>query len=336
MSLTRARTLTSINFIQNPAFTVWQRGTSFAMGAGTKTKTCDLWHGYRTAANSSISRQTGFSGSTYCARITKVAASSGTGISLMQQMESVLSTELAGKTVAFSFDARVGSDYSGIVGLTVNLYTGVGTDEAFDASTFTFVSTTTNTVLVATFLPGTTTARYSGVAVVPSDCTEAVIRISLAEAAVAAGTNDYAEVTNLKLEVGTSATAFIPEFSATNMDNCLRRYRKSFLQATAPAQAAGTATGEFRGRAQVSGAAAEYVGRIQFGTTMRVSPSITLYNPTSSNGEVRDQTAAADCSSSASVNITEQSFEITTTGAVGTTAHTSVLGVHWAADAEYA
>src|SRR5215813_13903340 len=82
---------------------------------------------------------------------------------------------------------------------------------------------------------------------------------------------------------------------------CERYYQKSFDYATLPAQGAGTGTNEFTFAAITAGATTQRNGVVQFPQRMRTTPTITLYNPSAANGQIRDVTAAADCSASSAV-----------------------------------
>lgn len=323
------------NFIGNAQFDVWQRATSFTLGSGTKTKGADLWHFYRNNTNSVVSRQAGFSGSQYCVRAAKSSGSSGAAINLYHQLESAISSQLAGRTITVSFDVRRGSSYDG-AGVAMALRTGVGVDEAFSAATNTFVSTTTSTLVGSTVLPGTSASRISASAVVPSDCTEMVLFIAVLNSATAGDANHYVEVTNVKLEIGPVATRYEPEPIAVVMERCERRYQKTFLQATAPAQDVGLATGEWRVPATIAGANVNTLGTYIFSTPMRIAPTTTTYSPdTAASAQARDITNSQDCTSTTVQNATEKSVEVIATGHASTTVGAKI-GLHMAFDAEFA
>jgi hypothetical protein len=59
---------------------------------------------------------------------------------------------------------------------------------------------------------------------------------------------------------------------------------------------------------------------------------MTILNPSVANGQVRDETAAADCSATATVNIGAKGFNVTATGNAATVVG-GLLGFHWVADA---
>lgn len=117
-----------------------------------------------------------------------------------------------------------------------------------------------------------------------------------------------------------------------NLNQCRRYYQKSFLYATAPAQSAGTNTGEFQFIAISAGAVALRSGQAFFQPSMRTSPTMTFYNPAAANAEARDETAAADCSVTTTTQISENNFSVSCTGN-GATAIMGRIGVHWTANA---
>lgn len=111
---------------------------------------------------------------------------------------------------------------------------------------------------------------------------------------------------------------------------CKRYYEKSFNYATAPAQNAGTSTGETVSAAIVGGANPSR-WHVPFKVGKRAAPTVTFYNPSAANAQVRDLSAAADCSASSAINIGEGSFAVDTTGNAGTAAGNR-LAIHWTAD----
>jgi hypothetical protein len=124
----------------------------------------------------------------------------------------------------------------------------------------------------------------------------------------------------------------VPPFDQV-LSDCQRFYEKSFHYATAPAQNVGTSTGEFQFPAIQAGATAQRSPTFAFKARKRVSnPTITMYNPAAANGEVRDETASADCSGTNFGGVGEMGWRVTCTGAVGTTI-AGALAIHWTADA---
>lgn len=115
---------------------------------------------------------------------------------------------------------------------------------------------------------------------------------------------------------------------------CQRYYEKSFAQGTAPAQNVGVGTGEFQGSAPLAGAVALRMTADVFKVTKRATPTITFYNPSNTNAQMRDENAAADCSASSAANITDRGFRPLCAGAAGTLVG-NTIGVHWDAASEF-
>lgn len=319
------------NYIRNPSFDVWQAGTSFTAA----TYNADLWKSVSTAART-FSRQAGFSGARYCMRAARDAGNAtATGIILACNLAPELAYQLAGKTITISADVRCGANFSATSNnLQLQIGYGTGVGETFSpASSASFFPTGNGSLTAESKALSTTEARITWSArTIPSSATEIGIRF-LATPSGTAGAADYYEITNIKLEIGDQATAFEFEPMATTRETAMRYYQKSFLEATTPAQNVGTGTGEFHATATIAAANPNRLGTVQFMTPMIAAPStVTLYNPAAANAQVRDLTAAADCSASATSNLSDRGFVITCTGNAGTTLGGD-LGVHWVADA---
>lgn len=137
----------------------------------------------------------------------------------------------------------------------------------------------------------------------------------------------------IQVEAGIVATPFEGRDFVTELALCQRYYEKSFQMGTAPAQNAGTNTGEilhqtFRVGALVNGWVTFYEVRKRVTAT-----TITFFNPAAANAQARDETAGADCSGTAVLQSSEYSFSVQTTGNAATIAG-NFLGVHWTAEAE--
>jgi hypothetical protein len=316
----------AFNFIGNPSFDLWQAGTSFVgviYGA-------DLWKQLTTAGRT-MSRQAGFSGATYCSRMQRDNGQSGiTNMPIGFVVPSSLAVFLAGQPIMISADIRVGTLFSGST-ISLAAVTGTGTDELLNISASTFPTGSASSNL-GSITPGTTAARYSwGPFAVPAGTTELGGRLNAVPSGTA-GATDYYETTNWNLHIGSIAVPFRPTPITETIARAYRRYQKSFILATTPAQNAGAGTAETYGIAGKAGATAQYIP-ITFPMPMLAAPTMTLYNPAATNAQVRDLTAAADCSASAGTeNLTERGVVITATGNAST-AVGNKLGVHWIADA---
>ncbi len=141
---------------------------------------------------------------------------------------------------------------------------------------------------------------------------------------------DDVRITGVQLEAGTEATPTETRPFATELAMCQRYYEKSFAYATAPAQNAGT-VGALRFIAGKAGANAEF-GFSYYVVRKRAAPTVTLFNPSAANGQVRDSSAAADCSAAVGSSV-ETALYISATGNAAT-AVGNALDIQWTADAE--
>jgi hypothetical protein len=205
-----AQTSSGKNRVLNSNMSVWQRGTSIALGAGTYT--ADRWYGYRGVAGSTVSRQV--TGDTtnlpfiqYCARVQRDSGNTSTSaIALATSFESINSIPLAGKTVTFSFYARAGANFSQAAStLTFSVLSGTGTDQnVMFGYTGQATVATTNAVLTTTW------QRFTASGTVAATATEIGIKIGDFTPVGTAGANDYFEVTGVQLEAANSVSNYAP------------------------------------------------------------------------------------------------------------------------------
>lgn len=310
------------NYVRNGDFRLWQAGTSFTSGY-----LADLWKARTLVSDQTYSRQAGFSGARYCLRNQRTAGSTSTSIFInWQVLETAAALRLAGKKAVISFDVRCGANFSG-GNLTVRISSGTSIESTPANGAFS-VNTNTNAVAQA---PTTTAQRLVfPLAALPTDATEMAMVIIWTPSGTA-GANDWVEITNIKVEEGSIATAFVPEPMADILAAASRFYQKTFNDAVDPAQNVGQGTGELRFAAITAGATTQRSSSVRFAVPMRAAPTVTLYNPAAANGQVRDLTAGADCSTSAVGNITEKGFSLSCVGNASTAIGNN-LGVHWVAD----
>ena len=140
-------------------------------------------------------------------------------------------------------------------------------------------------------------------------------------------------ITGVQLEKGSVATSFDYRPYGTELQLCQRYYEKSFNIETAPIQNGGT-VGVF-GMAQIVGASTSLImGHLSYKVTKRTTPgTITLYNPSAANAQIRNSSGSLDWSSSSVQNSGASGVVINGTTAAGSTAGQSAT-VHWTADAE--
>lgn len=147
-------------------------------------------------------------------------------------------------------------------------------------------------------------------------------------------TANFFMLTGTKLEPG-SSTATPIQYVPFEVDlfRAKRYYQKSFSYATAPAQNAGTSTGEYLFSPSVAGAAAGYY-TVNLTVPLRAIPSsVTTYNPSAANAHMRNFSDSTDFSGTTADAVSEHQLRILSTGTAGTALGESI-GIHWAVAAE--
>jgi len=198
------------NIVLNSSFDIWQRGTS-GTASGTSAGSgynADRWFNYYAGAMT-VSRQatgdtTNLPNIQYAARIQRNSGqTSATSIYHAQDIETINSVPFAGKTVAFSFYARKGANYSGASSnLTYVVQSGTGTDQHILGG-----YTGSASIVSGSATLTTTWQRFTATGTVASTATQIGIYFTY-DGVGTAGAADYFEVTGVQLEVGSSATAF--------------------------------------------------------------------------------------------------------------------------------
>lgn len=203
------------NPILNSNFSVWQRGTS---GAGATSATtgfmADRWQAYRGAYASglTVSRQTTSDTTNlpiiqYCARVQRDSGNTNAtdAIYYLQTFETSNSIRYAGQTVAISFYARKGANFSSASSsINLNVITGTGTDQSvLTGFTGQAVAITGSATLTTTW------QRFTVTGSIGSTATQIALRFDFG-AVGTAGAADYFEITGVQLEIGSSATAYYP------------------------------------------------------------------------------------------------------------------------------
>lgn len=310
------------NFIRNGDFQIAQRGTSFA-GITTAQYTLDGAVNPGTNGTNTFTQQAFTVGQTDVPgnpinflRVQRTVAAGAANAVVQFPIE--FSHRLSGKTVTFSFWAKVSS---GTKALTLDwTFSGV-TPGAYPGALASITVTTTWTLFKVTATVEAMTAATSSAYIAP--------RI-VESASFGTFTLDVADV---QVEEGSEATRFERLNFGEQLRWCERFFAKSFNVATAPAQNVGGGTGEYLFPCTKAGATQNYSPRILFPSRMRAGPTVTLYNPNAANAQVRDSTAAGDCSSSTTNNVTESGFHIGCSGNASS-AVANALVVHWSATAE--
>lgn len=196
------------NRIINGAMGIWQRGTSFTVGASTFTYTADRWVVYSGNSSTTVSRNTSVptgQGFPYSAQVQRTASNTGTSAVFYQQIiESNNMLDLAGQTVTVSFWAKSGANFSsGSTGLYVN--TGTTADQGTTSSLGSWAGYTSAASF--TFNPTTTWTKYTVTCTLSSAALE-LSTLFFFNPTGTAGADDSLYITGVQLEKGSIATAF--------------------------------------------------------------------------------------------------------------------------------
>jgi len=333
----KARSNEGENLLANSAFDIWQEATSYNTSASAvKTHIADYWKIGSLGGNRTVSRVAGIASSQYAMKVQRTTGSSTAKVVVAQQFSTAESLYLSGKTVTISFDYAVGANYSPGSGPQVVLFYGSGFEEDIDlhATSPAFTTGGGNVTYALTsqvsLTPGVVVRLISPPIAVPTAMSEIALAIYVGGFQGTAGADDSATIGSVKMEIGNIATHYRKPTIGEETLRCLRRFQKSFAQATAPAQNAGALTGEKRWRRFGPTAVSEGL-HVQFAMPMRITPTLTFFNPAAANAQVRNETAGSDCTATTAQNVTDAGFEIACTGPAGGAAG-DWLGVHWVAD----
>lgn len=287
------------NMLVNGDFAVWQSGaggSASIAGTAARVRTADCWWAIRAGTTGyTVSQQTGES-SRYALKWQRNAANASTEVMYLGQS---LETENCvwlkrgtPPTLYLSFKAKKGANYSG-GDLSALVIRGTGTDENVLAG---FTGATTLATLTQT-LTGTLT-RYSLAVPCDTSTNQIGVRFAWTPSGVA-GADDSVTLEEVQLEVASAATDFERVPFAETLTRCQRYYYKTFHYPTAPAQNLGGGTGVIWSNITASAGNTNSLN-LPLPVPMRLSGGVTgtLYNPAAANGEVRNVSDGADCSSS--------------------------------------
>jgi hypothetical protein len=219
------------NFVINGGFDVWQRGTTFA--SPSNAYTADRFAATPSAAISyTVSQQPSFmTTSRYCLRMQRNSGQTSTAaLFLGMAFETFDVIRMQGKTMTWSFYLKAGSNFSpaGAV-LGVQLNSGTGTDQG----PFSLHTGEVNLVSQSPVIT-TTGTRFSYTFTVPTNATS--MRWNIATTPVGtAGTNDFYEIADMQLEIGSQATPFARAGGSIGgeLALCQRYYWRTTSNATA-------------------------------------------------------------------------------------------------------
>lgn len=324
----------AFNYLINGGMEVWQRGAggaaSIAVSTSTSTFTADRWALTTPVATHTISQQAGLTnGSQWCARVQRNAGQTDVGVVSFEHpftLDQIV--PLRGQIVKVLVTLRAGANFSPTSSV-VSCTLAVGTGAARIRGTSAFTSET-SPINSANFTTSSSVTQFSSIStvVIPTTTTQATLSFFWTPTGTA-GAADYFEIDDVALVVGAGATTIFDRLGfGEDLARCERFYQKSFPYATAPAQNAGV-TGGFN-VALGTGVTGTNGGQIPFRPRMYQTPgTVTTYNPSATNANVRDTTNNADRTITVG---TKSDYGVPFTFASGAAASINV--VHWAADAE--
>ena len=168
---------------------------------------------------------------------------------------------------------------------------------------------------------------YGGSFTIPTNCVNLIAVIATDNLMV---TNDVYFLTEVGIYDGTEERPWLPLSIEEEFGRAMRRCWKTFPRDINPVQNFGLGTGEFRAVITVAGAAANRMGSCFFSVPMRTfTPTITTFNPSAANAQVRDTTLPGDCSATAVITVNDRGLAVSMTGnaggAVGNSAAVHIL-----------
>jgi len=284
------------NAIINGGMDIWQRGTSFT----TNGYSADRWYRNSNGANRTYSRQTTSDTTNlpfiqYCMRVARNSGNTTTdSLEFVTSLETANSLPYAGKTVTLSFYARAGANFSAASNrLGVYLISGTGTDQGWISPGYTGTAYPINN---QTATLTTTWQRFTFTGTVATTATE-LSSFFFYEPLGTAGAADYYEITGVQLELGSVATAFTRAGGTIQgeLAACQRYYQKSYNIDVAPqTNTTGVGLVALISSANSVVATSARVGYVFLKTTMRTTPTVTIYSYTSSTAGVVSNGAGTD------------------------------------------
>ena len=279
------------NKIINGAMYWSQRGTTFTSPANG-SYTLDRWRFENNGTGTvTISQQAFTPGaapvsgyeSSYFLRISTTAVGTSTAFDVTQRIEDV--TTFAGQTVTVSFFAKADS------ARTVTPIFGQNFGSGGSGSVFTSGSAITLTTSWARYTQTISLPSISGKTVGASSFLQLFLRTVPAASSVI-------DIWGVQVEAGSVATAFQTATGTLQgeLAACQRYYQKSYNIETSPT------TSSTIGAVSIKTAFTNSFHNFPttyFKTTMRVSPTVTLYSTSGTSGKIRNSSAGTDLNGAA-------------------------------------
>jgi len=309
------------NRIINGAMVIDQRnaGASLAVTASTVQYSVDRFLGISSNPQCTLQQvATSNADFPYALRVARTTGGVGTNIIQSGQIiETNNCQDLAGQTVAFSFYATAGANFSAASSqIVVNLTCGSGTNQGAAAAFITGTWTSQTTPLSTTQAITTTRTLYTYSVSIPAGTNEIGIRWYYTPVGTA-GANDWFQITGVQLEKGSTATSFDYRPYGTELQLCQRYYESTAFPSTTFSQNTTTALPVF-----VSNL--DRAPGTKFTCVKRAAPTVVIYSRNNTSGKVSFVTTGADNAGSATASaISETGYSITIIG----TATTAGVGV---------
>ena len=256
------------NIIINGGFDVWQRGTS---GGTVNTYLADRWESGG-GGTLSQDRQVATSGDdfNYSLRVQRPSTETHGSTVIGTSLEELDSLPLRGKTLTFSCLIKVGANYSPTSSL---LGMGIGSSTIANRS-WRYLGNVTEQKTVTT-----SWVRYSVTVTIPTDSKQVGCGFMCVPTGTA-GADDWFEIANAQLEVGSTATDFEHRSYGQELQTCERYYQTYGMGFHAFGITSTIIDSQF-----------------SFRTPMRASPSVTLLDTTPTFSQIGVATRTGTSSS---------------------------------------
>lgn len=235
------------NMVANGNLALWSYGTSFAniSGSGAKVEVADgIYFAQGGSASNAVSRQTaGGTGARYALRFGRPSSSTSTDkLRIFGSISTDEAIRARSQSITISIGLKKGADFSG-TGIAVLVATGTGTGE--DPVNLEAGGWTGQSNIVSTTQGGLTTSnvRFQFTGAVGANVNEIGWQIAFTGVGTAS-TNDWAEIEDIVVEIGTSASTIEQPPAIIEYDRLHPRNAYGTTIASASSIDLGKATGD--------------------------------------------------------------------------------------------
>lgn len=311
------------NALYNGAMQVWQRGTgSTSSSAGSRTFLADRW--YVNPSGAAVNQL----------RSTTIPTGSRAQYSLELQGATSVTTVLIGQRLLASDMPIIKRTITcqayvqNLSGAAFNPSLLLGTPNASDDFT-TVVNRLTQSIQSCPDSAWTQVSHTVDISAYTNIDNGLQVEIQIPSGSLVSG--DTVRITEVQIAACSVVTPLDVSTFHQELSRCLPFYEKSFPHATAPAQSAGASGSVYLSQVVAASTAMSGAG-VRFKAEKRASPTVTIYNPSAANAQVRNATTATDCTgSSGTGDIQGIIFSFTTPGG---SAAGNQLNIHFSASAE--